>query len=46
MSVAIAALQVVAGVVGGEAVPASVVAALLLVSAALSARPQSTLSAG
>ena len=42
MSVAIAALQGVAGVVGGEAAPASVVAALCVISAALSLRVPAT----
>ena len=45
MSVAIAALQGVAGVVGGEAAPASVVAALCVISAALSFRVPATSAA-
>ena len=39
-------LQVVAGVVGGEAVPAGIVGLVLLASAALSVRPSSALVAG
>jgi hypothetical protein len=46
MSIAIALLQLVAGVVGGEAAPASVVAILLLVSSGLSVRPEAGLAAG
>ena len=45
-SVVIACLQVVAGVVGGEAVPAGIVGLVLLASAALSVRPSSPLVAG
>ena len=46
MSVAVALLQFVAGVVGGETAPASVVATLLLMSAALSMRREHGLVAG
>lgn len=42
MSVSIAGLQFVAGVVGDEAAPASVVAILLLVSGALAVRRDPT----
>ena len=46
MATMLAALQLIAGVVGGEAAPATVVAVILLLSAALNLRSHPRLIAG